>query len=395
MGIKKPNGKRVWALVNSQPVFDDKTKQLSKVVICFNDVTEIRNAQLRLEKSKRELDLFFNQSYVGFLYLECDEHIPWNSTKNKKKWIEYAYNNLRIAKVNQGMLNQYDCKIQDIIGSSVGKFVDESPKDFKAFGYELFDKGFISNLITKERKLDGTPMLIKGEYTAHYNQNGEIVGVFGVQVDITSTVKQEQQLKDTESKFQKTIESLPNALVIVNEELKIQFVNKQFTDLFEYEENEVLDKTVDFLVPEIYHQGHKFKQQDYLKQGGGVRFLGQFLRAITKSGKNLTVSISLNTFETDGKQSVIVILQDVSELKRKEDAIINQNKLLREIAWQQSHLVRRPVANILGIGQLLSEEDYQNKSKLQDLIDLLVASTEELDAIIKEIINKSEQSLKG
>jgi hypothetical protein len=61
-----------------------------------------------------------------------------------------------------------------------------------------------------------------------------------------------------------------------------------------------------------------------------------------------------------------------------------QKRLLDKIAWIQSHKVRRPLANIMGIVSLM------NKSKgdiSDDLINMLSKATEELDEILQSIVN--------
>jgi len=81
-------------------------------------------------------------------------------------------------------------------------------------------------------------------------------------------------------------------------------------------------------------------------------------------------------------------MQNITELKEKELRIIKQNEQLMDIAQINSHEIRRPVASILGLMQLLDKELMQNDSQRQ-LFDYLKTTTEELDAVIKRIIDKT------
>lgn len=67
-----------------------------------------------------------------------------------------------------------------------------------------------------------------------------------------------------------------------------------------------------------------------------------------------------------------------------------QNGRLREIAWIQSHVVRAPLARLMGLIELLKMEansDQQRRWVLQSI----AKSAQELDSIIGEIIEKSQQ----
>ncbi|MGN6640936.1 MAG: PAS domain-containing protein [Mucilaginibacter sp.] len=77
-------------------------------------------------------------------------------------------------------------------------------------------------------------------------------------------------------------------------------------------------------------------------------------------------------------------------VKERESKIICQNRQLREIADINSHEIRRPVANILGLISILDKHKIHPENKL--IIDYLFQSTQELDDIIKKISQKTAES---
>jgi PAS domain S-box-containing protein len=81
-------------------------------------------------------------------------------------------------------------------------------------------------------------------------------------------------------------------------------------------------------------------------------------------------------------------MQDITELKEKGLRIVKQNEQLMDIAQINSHEIRRPVASILGLMQLLDKELLENDTQRQ-LFDYLRTTTLELDAVIKRIIDKT------
>jgi PAS domain S-box-containing protein len=75
--------------------------------------------------------------------------------------------------------------------------------------------------------------------------------------------------------------------------------------------------------------------------------------------------------------------QDISQLKLKEKEIEERNQRILEIAHSNSHLVRKPLANILGIIDLLEENTNS------ELLKMLKDSAVELDSILKEVAHKT------
>jgi PAS domain S-box-containing protein len=65
-----------------------------------------------------------------------------------------------------------------------------------------------------------------------------------------------------------------------------------------------------------------------------------------------------------------------------------QNEKLREIAWAQSHLVRGPLADILGITKIINNELATEDEKIT-LIKELYKSALKLDSVIKDVVNNT------
>lgn len=80
------------------------------------------------------------------------------------------------------------------------------------------------------------------------------------------------------------------------------------------------------------------------------------------------------------------MIQDINDQKKHLGEIETQNKQLREIAWMQSHIVRAPVARIMGIINLLNDFDNIEISR-EELLQNILDSAYELDGIIRKINN--------
>ncbi|WP_316816419.1 GAF domain-containing protein [Pedobacter nyackensis] len=89
----------------------------------------------------------------------------------------------------------------------------------------------------------------------------------------------------------------------------------------------------------------------------------------------------------ENRQYAELLDDDIKERIKYIHTIEQQNHQLRDIAWAQTHLVRAPLARILGIVELLSDSEPSSFSE-KKLLNYLDVSAKELDKAIKVIMNK-------
>jgi PAS domain S-box-containing protein len=120
------------------------------------------------------------------------------------------------------------------------------------------------------------------------------------------------------------------------------------------------------------------------------KFSQGIFRHKKKNGDLIFVDIQSNTIEFQGTLGRIILANDITERFTYIEAIEKQNEKLKKIAWIQSHVVRAPLARMMGLIDLLKKQGF-DKSDNEKMYDYLLISAEELDAIIKDITNKSEE----
>ena len=87
-------------------------------------------------------------------------------------------------------------------------------------------------------------------------------------------------------------------------------------------------------------------------------------------------------------EGVFCIGYNITELVSAQTVIDTKNSQLSEISYIQSHVVRKPLANIIGLIDLLTAMELGPEAK--QLHELLSSSSRELDAVIKDISAKAE-----
>ena len=83
-------------------------------------------------------------------------------------------------------------------------------------------------------------------------------------------------------------------------------------------------------------------------------------------------------------------IQDIDQVTVYQQQLEAQNVKLKEIAWLNSHEIRRPLCNITGVIPMVKESMDDPDSLLQ-LINMLEVSAEELDQTIHKINEQTQQ----
>lgn len=113
-------------------------------------------------------------------------------------------------------------------------------------------------------------------------------------------------------------------------------------------------------------------------------------RIIRPDGEIRIIKGNVTCIRDAAKQPIrlIGINHDITDQQRIQSQIQDQNDRLKKIAWMQSHEIRKPVANIMGLLNLceLLNMDLQQ----HELLTYLKDSAEELDTLIKNIIERTK-----
>lgn len=118
------------------------------------------------------------------------------------------------------------------------------------------------------------------------------------------------------SEFLQSIDSAPDALVVVGESGAILFANQQVGRLLGYAPGELHGQSVELLMPERFrlpHIGHRLRfTDDRRTRSMGA---GRGLFALCKDGSERPVEISLSPVQRGLETLVVAVIRDVTELK--------------------------------------------------------------------------------
>ncbi len=164
-------------------------------------------------ENEKLLERFFSQSLDGFFFMMLDEPVEWGDHVRKDQVLDYVFEHQRMTKVNSAIVAQFNASTpEELLGTTPAQFFAHDLTMAKARWREFFDKGHL-HTETDERRLDGTPMRIEGDYMVIYDDRGRIAGHFGIQRDVTDRylateqiAASRQQLRALSSRLQKVRE---------------------------------------------------------------------------------------------------------------------------------------------------------------------------------------------
>lgn len=112
-----------------------------------------------------------------------------------------------------------------------------------------------------------------------------------------------------------------------------------------------------------------------------------------KDARHIHSEVRLSDITFKGRRARMMVATDITKCVQFTDDIQHKNQTLKEIAFIESHVLRLPVARIMSISELISSE-YSGKVD-QELLTYLNASTEELDAAIRVVVDKCTKASPG
>ncbi|KRB73252.1 hypothetical protein ASE01_21110 [Nocardioides sp. Root190] len=130
------------------------------------------------------------------------------------------------------------------------------------------------------------------------------------------------------------IEASPSAMLLVDGNGRIVLVNSEAEQSFGYTRDELLDLTVEDLVPARFRRHHDTERSAYVahpsRRGMG---LGRELYGLRKDGSEMRVEIGLNPITIGGRRFVLASVIDVTERLRGQeaDAVAREDQLRRSM----------------------------------------------------------------
>jgi PAS domain S-box-containing protein len=243
---------------------------------------------------------------------------------------------------------------------------------------------------------DGTDrwLLTKGKTVQTSQDSG--MQRMGVVLDIT-------ERKRGEERFRLAVEAMPNAIVMVNQQGKIQLVNALTEKLFGYAREELIGQPVEMLVPERLRAAHPEHWTAFFSSSQARAMgAGQDLFARRKDGSEFSVEVGLNPIHTPEGNLVLTTIVDITERKqveselqwnRQELAHLTRVATVGELTTSVAHELNQPLGAILSNAEA-AEMFLAAEPPALDEVRNILADIRQDDERASEVIRRMRKLLR-
>ena len=163
------------------------------------------------------------------------------------------------------------------------------------------------------------------------------------------------------TRFEKLLEAVPDALVGMDQEGVIRFVNRQTESLFGYDRTDLIGKPIETLVPEylwqIYHQHREDYFTDPRTRSSGLEVE---LSGRHRDGTDFPVNISMSQIDTG---DVLLVVTAVRDVTRQRQAVQDAQLLAAVVEYSDDAIVGTTLEGLVTSWNPAAERMYGYSSK--------------------------------
>jgi PAS domain S-box-containing protein len=362
--LKKCMNERIREEIENSFEYPDKSQAWFKLIvepvpegvfIMSFDISEQKKAELALKESEERYKLFFNQSIDAILLTSPDGSIR-DANKAALDMLGYTFDELKRIGRN-GIVDTSNPQLNELLA-------------------ERQRAGYYRGELTFVRK-DGKK-LIGDVSTTIYELNGEKRTHFIVR-DVTEHILQVKAIELRNIFYNQLISSQPVVFYIVDVGGEVKFISPNSEQVTGYSPADfVSDSNLWF------NNIHIDDKDKTLALKGESRESDVEYRWKCKNGSWLTFKDHYKSIYQNGNDVMYGTWIDITDLKEKENKILEYTKGLEHLLFVTSHKIRQPVAHLLGINYLL-ERGNLAPEEMENVIRIYKTSATSLDNFTREL----------
>ena len=194
----------------------------------------------------------------------------------------------------------------------------------------------------------------------------------------------------SEARLRGILESAMDAIVTVDESQRIVLFNAAAEGIFGCTHEEAIGTPLARFIPERFRLAHAAHIDDFSRQGTPARPMGRdrIVTGLRRNGEEFPIDASISQISEGGNKYYTVILRDVTERVRAQQALQRTILDLRQFAYAASHDLRTPLRSISGFAQLLQKKSTGRlDEEAGDWIARVVAGAHRMERLIEDLLS--------
>jgi two-component system, LuxR family, sensor kinase FixL len=288
----------------------------------------------------------------------------------------------------------------EITGRSISILLPPGQEDETAAILARIGRGErVDHFETRRRRKDGIIIDVSLTVSLVRDDKGRLLGVSKVARDITAAKLAQHQLAEREAHLQSVLDTVPDAMIVIDPKGLIQSFSATAERLFGYTAAEAIGQNISVLMPSPYREQHDGYLSRYLTTGER-RIIGIGRLVVGQRRDRSTFPMELTVGETHlgDRRFFTGFVRDLTErqqtqqrLQELQAGLIHMSRFtaLGEMASTLAHELNQPltaVANYLkGCRRLLDSNESRHLPAARDAIELAAEQALRAGQIIRRL----------
>ncbi|SKB42554.1 PAS domain S-box-containing protein [Dyadobacter psychrophilus] len=362
------DGESKWLSIMFVPVYENG--EITGLSLSMSDITDRKLAQELLERSESNLNAIINNTDSLIYSLDTDlRYITYNQA------------------LKSMMKERYGIDVQpgNDIRESLGKFDPGS-----AHEWEVINARTLSGEILKFEKLflyNGSNSYLS--FSIHpIIKDNTVTGLSCFVNDVTREKHAEQEVLKALEEKNVILESIGDGFYTLDKNWIVTYWNKQAETMLNCPKDTILGRVVwdvfsDIVGTEFHHNYHKAIEQNAIQHFESYYERDKAWFEVTAYPSPNGLSVYFRDV-TERKHSEFELDELHKNLQKYTDELLASNKGLEQFSYILSHNLRAPVANIIGLAELVNQDTYPAQVKQQFVTEILV-NVKRLDDVISDL----------
>ena len=223
----------------------------------------------------------------------------------------------------------------------------------------------------------------------------------GVMIDIDHEKRLEDDLRTRERHFRSILDTVPDAMIVIDKHGIMQFFSSAAERQFGYSEPEAIGKNISELMPEPDRSRHDGYLARYLKTGERrIIGIGRIVTGMRKDGTTFPMHLTIGEMQSVGQPFFTGFVRDLTEqqqtqarLQELQSELVHVSRLsaMGEMASALAHELNQPLSAISnymkGSRRLLATSTDVNAPKIEAALDRAAEQAIRAGDIIRRLRN--------
>lgn len=237
---------------------------------------------------------------------------------------------------------------------------------------------------------DGEIRWIQDQAFPIRDESGTVYRIAGIAADITAHKQAQEALRSAYDKIETILASLPGAILIVDESRQVVYANPLALTYFGNEPAAIVGRSLCSIVP--LNPAHWVRMVEALRAAPVLDASQPQESEFEVQKRVYRYRLFPVTSRSSGSHQTGLIIWDVTEQKHLQERLIQTEKLasLGTLVSGVAHEINNPVQGIMGMAELLLEEE--DRQKVKEYVRDIAASSAHIATIVRDFASYARAS---